>query len=370
MRNIFIIAKKEIKQILRDKIMIVIIFALPTMQLLILPLAATFEMKEIKMYVVDFDNSPTSRELINKFSSSPFYHIVGSAYSHREAEVNIISDKADFALEIPAGMERNLQTLGSAKIQFVVNAINGMVAGLINGYSTAIVADFNAGIVTEFAGGKYTNQLRTLTYSYWFNPQLDYKTYMIPGILIMLITIIGLFITAMNMVREKEIGTIEQINVTPIRKYEFIIGKSLPYCLIGLIDLTLGLLLALFVYSVPVVGSIWLIYGIILVYLFAVLGLGLFVSAISDTQQQAMFVAWFMVMIFILISGLFTPTDSMPDWVKAINTVNPIYYGIKMIRMVMLKGSSFHDILPEFTAIVIYGICSMSLAVRAYRKRI
>ena len=370
MRNIIIITKKEIKQIVRDKMMIFIIFALPTLQLLILPLAATFEMKEIKMYVVDFDNSSTSRDLINKFSASPFYRIVGSAYSHRQAEVSIISNQADFVLEIPAGMERDLQTLGTAKVQFVVNAINGMVAGLVNGYGTAIIADFNTGVAAELTGGKYANQLRAPTYSYWFNPQLDYKTYMIPGILVMFISIIGLFVTAMNMVREKEIGTIEQINVTPIRKYEFIVGKSLPYCLIGLIDLTLGLLLARFVYNVPMLGSLFLVYGIILVFLFAVLGLGLFVSAISDTQQQAMFVAWFIVMIFILISGLFTPTDSMPDWVKAINTVNPIYYGIKMVRMVMLKGSSFHDILPEFTAIVIYGICSMSLAVSAYRKRI
>ncbi|MDR0295877.1 MAG: ABC transporter permease [Prevotellaceae bacterium] len=370
MRNIFIIVKKEIRQILRDKLMMLIIFVMPTLQLLILPLAATFEMKEIKMYVVDFDNSPTSRDLINKFSSSPFYNIVGSAYSHRQAEANIISNKADFVLEIPANMERELQTLGAAKVQFVVNAINGMVAGLINGYSTAIIADFNSEIRTELTGGKYTNQLRAPTYSYWFNPQLDYKTYMIPGILIMMVSIIGLFLTAMNMVREKEIGTIEQINVTPIRKYEFIIGKSLPFCLIGLVVLTLGLLLAMLIYDVPVLGSIWLIYGVAMVYLFAVLGIGLFISAISDTQQQAMFVAWFFVMIFILISGLFTPSESMPDWLKGINTVNPIYYGIKMIRMVMLKGASFYDILPELKAVAIYGVCAMSLAVRAYRKRV
>ncbi len=370
MRNIFIIVKKEIRQILRDKVMIAIIFAMPTLQLLILPLAATFEMKEIKLYVVDFDNSPTSRELINKFSASPFYRIVGAAYSHQQAERQIIANKADVVLEIPADMERDLQTLGVVKVQLVINAINNMVAGLVNSYSASIISDYNAGIGTTLSGGKYTNQLQTPTYSFWFNPQLDYKTYMVPGILIMFVSIIGLFLTAMNMVREKEIGTIEQINVTPIRKYEFIIGKSLPFCLIGLIDLTLGLLLAKFVYNVPILGSIGLIYGIVIIYLFSVLGIGLFVSAISDTQQQAMFVAWFIVMIFILISGLFTPTDSMPQWVKAINTVNPIYYGIKMIRMVMLKGATFRDILPELSAIAIYGVCAMSLAVRAYRKRV
>ncbi len=370
MRNIFIIINKEIRQLLRNRMMIVIIFALPTLQLLILPLAATFEMKAINMYVADFDHSPTSRELINKFSSSPFYHIVGSGHSHQIAEEAIIADKADCILEIPANMERDLQTLGTAKVQLTINAINGMTAGLINSYSMSIIADFNAGISLELTGYNYTHPLRTPTYSYWFNPQLDYKTYMIPGILIMLVSIIGLFLTAMNMVREKEIGTMEQINVTPIRKYEFIIGKSIPFVLIGLVDLTLGLLLARFVYGVPILGSVGLVYFIVIVYLFSVLGLGLFFSAISNTQQQAMFVAWFFVMIFILISGLFTPADSMPGWVKAINSVNPIYYGIKMVRMVMLKGSSFINILPEFIAIVIYGICSMSLAVMAYRKRV
>ncbi len=370
MRKLLVIIKKELRQVVRDKLMLVIIFAMPTLQLLILPLAATMEMKEIRMHVVDLDNSTSSRELVNKFSSSPFYRIVGASYSHRQAETAIISDKADVILEIPANMERDLQTTGAAKVQFVTNAINSMTAGLVNGYSSSIVADFNNGLHTELTGGKYTNQLRAPTYSYWFNPQLDYSTYMIPGILVMLVSIIGLFLTAMNMVREKEIGTIEQINVTPIRKYEFIIGKSIPFVLIGLIDLTLGLLLARFVYGIPILGSVGLVYLIILVYLFSVLGLGLFFSAVSNTQQQAMFIAWFFVMIFILISGLFTPADSMPDWVQAINTVNPIYYGIKMVRMVMLKGSGLADILPEFIAIIVYGACAMTLAVRAYRKRV
>lgn len=358
MRKIFFIVNKEVRQILRDKMMMIIIFAMPAMQLLILPLAATFEMKEIKMYVVDFDHSPTSRSLINTFSSSPFYRVVGSSHSHKIAEENIIADKADFILEIPANLERDLQTQGTAKVQLTINAINGMTAGLINSYSASIIVDFNAGITA------------TPTYSYWFNPQLDYKTYMVPGILIMLVSIIGLFLTAMNMVREKEIGTMEQINVTPIRKYEFIIGKSIPFVCIGLIDLTIGLLLARFVYGVPILGSLWLVYLVVFVYLFAVLGLGLFFSAISNTQQQAMFVAWFFVMIFVLISGLFTPAESMPGWIQAFNTVNPVYYGIKMIRMVMLKGSSLSDIFPQFMATVIYGICAMGLAIGAYRKRV
>jgi ABC-2 type transport system permease protein len=368
MRTIFIIVKKEIRQILRNKTMIALIFALPTLQLLILPLAATFEMKEIKLDVVDMDYSSSSRELIGKFSHSPFYHIVGVSHNHRQAEEELIANRADIVLEIPAGMERDLYATGAAKVQFVANAINSTVAVMANAYSTSIVNDFNADMATELTGSKYTNPLRAPTYAYWFNPQLDYKTYMVPGILVMLVSIIALFLTSMNMVREKEIGTMEQINVTPIKKWEFIIGKCIPFIGIGLLDLTIGLLLAYFVYQVPILGSVALVYLIVFVYLFSVLGIGLFFSAISNTQQQAMFIAWFFVMIFILLSGLLTPTESMPQWAQLFNVINPMAYGVKIVRMVMLKGAVFSDIQREFYALIVYGIATMSLAIGAYRK--
>jgi ABC-2 type transport system permease protein len=348
--------------------MIALIFMLPTLQLLILPLAATFEMKEIKMHVIDFDNSTTSRELIGKFSNSPFYRIIGTSYSHKQAEKDIITNKADMILEIPANMERDLHTLGTAKVQFAVNAINSTVAELSNAYSSSIVNDYNTDIATELTGATYSDMLHTPTYAYWFNPQLDYKTYMVPGILILLVAIIGLFLTTMNMVREKEIGTMEQINVTPIRKWEFIIGKSIPFILIGMLELTLGLILASTVYNIPILGNVGLIYLTAFIFLFSVLGIGLFLSAISNTQQQAMFIAWFFVMIFILLSGLLTPAESMPAWAQYFDYFNPMYYGVKITRMVILKGSGFADISNEFFALVIYGAIAMGLAIAAYRK--
>ena len=370
MRNILAIVQKEFRQIVRNKAMLAIIFAVPTLQLLILPWAATFEMKNIKMHVVDLDNSPTSRELITKFNGSPFYKIVGISKNYPLAEGDMISNKADVILNIPENMERELQTLGSAKVQFVINAINGSVSGLINAYNNSIVADYNADIAVEINSENYVSQPKMPTHSFWFNPQLDYKTYMVPGILIVLTAVIGLFLMAMNTVREKEIGTIEQINVTPIRKSEFVIGKSIPFAIIGLVDVTIGLLLARWVYQVPLLGSVWMVYLTIIVFLFSVLGLGLFFSAISNTQQQAMFLAWFFVMVFILLSGLFTPADNMPIWIQRFNTVNPLYYGIKIVRMIMLKGSSFSDYQKEFFALIVYAIASLSLAMKVYRKTV
>jgi ABC-2 type transport system permease protein len=371
MRKILIIVRKEIRQIVRNRPMMAIIFALPAIQLLVLPLAATFEMKEIKLHVVDRDCSTTSRALIATFEHSPFYRLVGVSHAGAtDYAPLLIANEADMALEIPAHLERDLHHAGAAKVQLVINAVNATAAGLMSAYSTSIIQDFQAArgtLAVAVTGAPHPPTAPA--FQYWFNPQLDYKTYMVPGILVLLVSIIGLFLTSMNMTREKEIGTMEQINVTPIRKWEFIAGKSIPFIGIGLLDITIGLLLGRFVYQVPVVGSVALVYLVIIVYLLPVLGLGLFFSAISHTQQQAMFIAWFFAMVFILMSGLLTPGDSMPRWAQAANVVNPLWYGVKIIRMIMLKGSGFADIRREFFALLLYGLAAMSLAVMAYRKK-
>jgi ABC-2 type transport system permease protein len=207
-----------------------------------------------------------------------------------------------------------------------------------------------------------------IRYSYWFNPELDYKTYMVPGILVLLVTVIGMFLSAMNVVREKEMGTIEQINVSPVKKYQFVIGKLLPFWIIALFELGFGLTLARVMFGIPIIGSLWLIFGVASVYLLAVLGLGLLISTLVNTQQQAMFLAWFFAVVFIMMSGLFTPVDSMPQWAQQVNVINPIAYFIRMIRMIMLKGSEFQDILKPFISVAVYAVISLSLAVWRYRK--
>jgi ABC-2 type transport system permease protein len=191
---------------------------------------------------------------------------------------------------------------------------------------------------------------------------------MVPGILVLLVTLIGIFLAGINVVREKEIGTIEQINVTPIKKYQFIAGKLIPFWIIAMFELAFGLVIAKLVFHIPVVGSIWLVFGVAGVFMMATLGLGLIISTTSDTMQQSMFVTWFFLVVFILMSGLFTSVESMPRWAQMINVINPIAYFIKIIRMIMLKGSAFRDIFNPFMALVIYGIAALSIAVWRYRK--
>jgi ABC-2 type transport system permease protein len=191
---------------------------------------------------------------------------------------------------------------------------------------------------------------------------------MVPGILVLLVTMVTLFLSGMNIVREKEIGTLEQINVTPIKKHQFIIGKLLPFWILGMSILTIGLFIAKLVFNTPMVGSLLLLYSFTSIYILLVLGIGLFISNFTDTQQQAMFIAWFFMVIFILMSGLFTPIESMPKWAQAITEFNPVKYFVEVMRMVMLKGSTFMDILPQFAKTLVYALIINSLAVWRYQK--
>jgi ABC-2 type transport system permease protein len=206
--------------------------------------------------------------------------------------------------------------------------------------------------------------------AFWYNPDLDYFTYMVPGILVLLVTVISALLSAMNIVREKEIGTIEQINVTPIKKYQFILGKLVPFWIIAMFELVFGLILAKLVFDIPMLGSLGLIFFVATVYLFVALGLGLLISTLANTQQQSMFLTFFFMIIFLLMSGLFTPVQSMPDWAQVMNKVNPIAYFIDVMRMVLLKGSVFSDISRQFFSLLILAVLLNTLAIWRYRKTV
>ncbi|MCD4747133.1 MAG: ABC transporter permease [Bacteroidales bacterium] len=370
MKTILYIIQKEFTQIFRDKTMLPIIFLLPVIQLVILVNAATLEMKHIKMYVVDKDLSSTSRQLVSKFDGSPFFHTNEHSFSIDEAERQLKNDKADIILHIPKGFEKKLIKDNKSKIQLLVNAINGTSAGLINAYSNYIISDYNNQVIVEWATVSARKNISriNITNSYWYNPELDYNIYMLPGILVILVTIIGMFLTALNIVREKEMGTIEQINVTPIKKYQFITGKLIPFWIIAIFEFAFGLTIGYFFFSVPVIGSLWLLFGVVSVYLLVVLGLGLFLSTITYTQQQVMFLAFFFMLIFILMSGIFTPVESMPDWAQKVNIINPFTYFMRIIRMILLKGSGLTDISKDFISLGIYAMIAISMSVWRYRK--
>ena len=368
MRIILIILKKEFLQVFRNKAMIPLIFFMPLFQLLILSNAATYEIKNIKFNAIDFDNSAFSRELISKFSASNYFQLTANSYSVEESEETFKRNESKLILYIPHNFEKDFIKNGKSELQLIINAEDGSAAGIINNYSTNIIKQFNSDVIIKSSVKPETVSLINIEYSNWYNPELNYTTHMVPGILVVLVTMIGAFLTGMNIVREKEIGTIEQLNVTPIKKYQFITGKVIPFWIIGMGEMIFGLILARLIFHIPILGNPLLILLLASIYMFVVLGMGLFISTITETQQQAMFIAWFFLVLFLLIGGVFTPVESMPDWAQKIAFFNPIGQFVKAIRMIMLKGSGFMDILPAFIFFFIYANIMMSLAVWRYKK--
>ncbi len=370
MRIIGFILQKEFIQIFRNKTMLPMIFLLPVMQMLILVNAATYEMNNIDMVILDQDHSSTSRELIAKFQGSPFFSIQSQKLSMEQAHADLLDNTADLILFIPAGWERDLIREDQAPVQFLINAIDGMAAGLIQVYAGNIVNDLNGDLRAEWldvASGAPAGPI-DVVHRFWYNPNLRYSIYMLPGILVILVTIIGMFLTAINIVREKEIGTIEQINVTPIKKYQFITGKLIPFMIIALFELAFGLLIGRLFYNLPMLGSLWLLFLVTVVFLLVALGLGLLLSAVSSSQQQVMFTIFFFLLVFILMSGIFTPAESMPQWAQKINIINPFTYYMRALRMILLKGSGLRDVMNELVSLSIYAFLALGVAIWRYRK--
>ena len=372
MKTILFIIQKEFKQIFRNKSMLPIIFILPLLQLVILSNAASFEVKNIKFSYIDHDRSAASRELVSKFQASNYFDVLAQFPSKNEANLQMQNGHVDVILEIPIHFERNLIKQQNTNLSVSINAIDGAAAGVSNVYITQIISGFNQSIQTQlqtYNHGNFVQPENIMTIpSFWYNKTLNYKTFMVPGILVLLVTMLSLFLSSMNIVREKEVGTLEQINVTPIKKHQFIIGKLFPFWVLGLVILTVGLIIAKVIFNVPILGNIFLIYGFTSVYLILILGIGLFISNHTETQQQAMFIAWFFTVIFILMSGLFTPIESMPTWAQNVTYFNPIRYFVEVIRMVMLKGAGFNEIKEQMSIIAIYAFVINGFAVWSYRK--
>jgi ABC-2 type transport system permease protein len=372
MRTLMYILQKEFKQIFRNKSILAIIIVMPIMQLLLIPLAADYEIKNINLAVVDHDHSTTTQQLISKIVSSGYFKLQHYDNAFGDALHLVEKDKADLILEIPYGFERNLVRENKQKVLISVNAINGTKGGLGSAYLADIIGRFNQDIITEYNqtdGSTAGLKIVEVRSSNWFNPLMNYKAFIVPGILGILVTLVGGSLTALNIVKEKEMGTIEQINVTPIKKHIFIAGKLIPFWILGNIGFSVGMVVAWLVYGIVPQGSLLVLYGFIWLYLFAVLGFGLLISTFCETQQQAMFIMFFFLMVFILMGGLFTPIDSMPGWAIEITKYNPQAYLIDVMRMVVLKGSGWADIAPHAIKIAIFGVVLNAWAIWSYRKK-
>lgn len=370
MRTIRFLLQKEFRQIFRNKIILAMIMAVPAIQLMVLPLAADYEVKNINVAIIDRDRSSYSQKLMSTITGSGYFKLTEYDHTFNKAFEKVERDEADLILEIPDGFERNLTREGKQEVFIAVNAINGVKANLGGSYLTSIIRSFNRDILVDlnpsvrFAPTPGID----IVSSNWFNNLLNYRVFMVPGILAILVTMIGGFLSCLNIVKEKEVGTIEQINVTPIRKHHFILGKLIPFWILGNIVFTIGLLISWLVYGIVPLGSLTLLYGFIAIYLLCVLGFGLLVSTFCDTQQQAMFIMFFFMMVFILLGGLFTSIDSMPEWAQHVAKLNPVSYLISVMRMVILKGSGLMDIAGHLITTFVFAIVLNIWAVMNYRK--
>jgi len=371
MRTLKFLLQKEFSQIFRDPSIIRIIFIMPVIQLLILPWAADYEIKNINLSIIDHDHSAYSRQLISKVTATKYFQLDQYTDSYTKAEKAMESGKIDIALEIPDNFEKDLVKENEAPVFLAVNAVNGTKAGLGSAYLQSIIRDFNTDVRLKWIQmPRFDPELNIeVVTANWFNPMMNYKFFMVPGILVILLTMVGATLSALNIVKEKEIGTIEQINVTPVKKYHFILGKLIPFWVIGFIILTIGLTIAWLAYGIVPLGSLFVIYCFAGLYLLVVLGLGLLISTITNNQQQAMLISFFLLMVFILLGGLYTSIDSMPDWAKALTRINPVAYFVEVMRMVVLKGSGFADISRHMLVMLLFAVILNGWAVYSYKKR-
>jgi ABC-2 type transport system permease protein len=371
MRNLSFILQKEFRQIFRDTTILRMMFIMPILQLILIPLAADYEVKHLSISVIDQDHSSYSRRLITKLTASDYFRLVQYDNNYSNALENVGNGKTDIVLTIPAHFERDLIKENSAKLALAADAVSNTKAGLGSSYASQIIADFNNEIREEWIQMPKFNELPQvqITTANWYNPHIDYHLFMVPGILAILVTMVGSFLASLNIVSEKEIGTIEQINVTPIKKWEFILGKLIPFWVLGMITMTIGMVVAFVIFRIIPSGSYLTIYAFAAVFLLSVLGIGLLISTFTDSQQQATLFAFFFMMVFVLLSGLYTPVDSMPNWAKIIAYCNPPMYFVKVIRAVFIKGSEFSDLLPDFFAIIAFAIFFNGWAILNYSKR-
>lgn len=364
------LVEKEFKQLLRNSFIPRLIFIFPCMIMILMPWAMNLEIRNVSLVIVDNDHSETSRRLVDKIAASTYFHLTGLPDSYAEALRKVETGDADVVLEIPRDFEKEIVNGHNAHVLVAANAVNGTKGGLGGSYLSQIINEYAAELSLESGSISHggTRMIAIGTQNL-FNPNLNYKLFMIPALMVMLLTLICGFLPALNVVGEKEVGTIEQINVTPVSKFTFILAKLLPYWIIGFLVLSICFVLGWLLYGVTPVGHFGVIYFFAILFVLAVSGMGLVISNYSATLQQAMFVMWFCMLILILMSGLFTPISSMPGWAQAATVVNPLKYLMQVMRMVYLKGSGISDLLPQLGALLAFVLFFNIWAVMSYRKR-
>jgi ABC-2 type transport system permease protein len=376
MRTIFFLVRKEFLQIFRDRTTVFQIFMIPVIQLLVLANAATFDVTQVRMLVVDEDRTTVSAGLVQRLEAGRQFQVVRYEGSDAGVDHALLDREVTAVLHIPRRFEEDLVRRRRAPVQLVLNAEEGATAGIVQSYANAILASYAAELDRTLpaarSGASATPRVSSLDLrtQRWFNPTRNYKYWMVPALMVSLTTIIGLLLTAQNITRENELGTLEQLNVTPMTKVQFIAAKLIPFWLLSLLIFSIGLAIGKLVFGIPMRGNLLLVYLAAAVYLIVVLGLGLGISTITRTQQQAMFVAFFVILIFLLMSGLFTPVDSMPRWAQWVAEANPVKHFVSIMRAVFMRGAGLETVGRPILGLAAAGAAVLALAVLRYRKSV
>lgn len=370
--RILTILRKEFRSVLRDPRMRFVIIGLPVVQTMIFGYAVSLDVRHVPLVVIDRDGTPASRALVARFTGSAYFDAIAFTQSEEEARALIDASKASAALQINAGFEQDLRGGHPAPVQLVIDGSDSNTARFVGNYATQIAAAASQAFVLDQslrrAGRTITVGSVDLQPRAWFNADLESRNYYVPGIIAMLVMLIGLMLTSMAIVREKEAGTIEQIMVTPIRPVEFILGKCAPFALVGFLNTALVTAVGLFWFQIPFRGSFpFLLLGVAL-FLLSTLGVGLFISTVCQTQQQAMMTTFFFFFPAMLFSGFVFPIANMPASIQWLTLLDPLRYMLVIIRGVFLKGVGFEVLWTQYAALLVMGLLVMTFAVSRFHK--
>lgn len=372
MRPLLFMIKKEFKQVFRTREMIGIIFGIPLIQMVVLGFTITNEVKNVDLLIADHDNSYISRELVRSFNTTDRFRIVGYETDPEQIEQAVQSWQVQMVLTIPKKFGRDLLRGNRPELQLIVDGLDGNTAGVALSYAQGILAHFasHPAVISAQHQAAIPLRLVGVRERMWYNLNLDNAQYMIPGIVVTLLTIISTMLSALSLVREKEIGTLEQLMVTPLKRFQLLAGKIMPFLVLTFIELFVVMTFAKIIFGIEVHGSLILLAGLAFLFLFTTLGLGVFIATVTNTQQAAMFMAWFAMVFMLLMSGFFIPIDNMPELLQKTTYLNPMRYFLAIVRDIFQKGSSFTFLLPEILPMTLYGFLIFILSVLNFHKRV
>ena len=372
MRRIGYLIGKEFRQVFRDRAMLGIVFVSPIIQLLILSFAITTEVKHVSLLVVDLDGSMVSREIVEAFSHTEQFDVVGRTSDLHQIRERMRGWRTQMALVIPPDFSGDLLRHLDPQIGVVADGVDGNTAGVALSYALNILMDFGIDYVQQPQNRSSAGEphLAVMEERMWYNPDLSSQQFVVPAIVVVLLTILPMMLSGLSLVKEKEIGTLEQLLVTPLKKHQLLIGKLVPFLILSYVELGIVMTVAVMVFKIPMNGSYALLSALAFLYLFSTMGLGIFISTVASSQQQAMFVSWFFMVFMIMMSGFFIPIENMPPVLQKLTHLNPMRYFMSIVRDIFQKGSSLTYLWTDVVPLIVFGLLIFSFSVAKFQKRV